>query len=60
MDFFVDNSAKSIYKMILGRDIFTYLGLNLQLYDHIIEADDGPFKGSMATVVYLGTYDSKT
>ena len=33
----VDKSAKGRYDMILGRDILTYLGLNLKLYYHIIE-----------------------
>ena len=41
----VDDSAKGSYDIILGRDILTELGLNSRLYDHIIEADDGPFKG---------------
>ena len=42
--------------MILGRDLLTELGLNLKLSDHIIEADDGPFKGSTTPMVDLGTY----
>ena len=45
--------------MILGRDLLTSLGLNLKLSDHIIEADDGPFKGSTAPMVDMGTYEFK-
>ena len=41
--------------MILGRDIFKVLGLNLELFDHVIEAYDGTFKGSTASMVDLGT-----
>ena len=33
----VDDSTKGSYDMILGRDLFTELILNLKLSDHIIE-----------------------
>ena len=49
-------SAKGRYDMILVRYILTSLVLNLKLYYHIVEADDGLFKGSMVPMVYLGTY----
>ena len=42
--------------MTLGRDIITQLGLNLKVFEHIIEAYDGPFIGSTVTVVNLGAY----
>ena len=42
--------------MILGRDILTELGLNLKLSENVIEADDGPFKGSTTPMVGLVTY----
>ena len=42
--------------MILGRYILTALGSNLKLSDHVIEADDGNFKGSMSPMVDPGTY----
>ena len=41
----VDDSAKIKYEMILGKNIFTALGLNIKFSDHVIEADDGTFKG---------------
>ena len=55
-DFCVDESDKGIYDMILGRDIFTSLGLNLKFSDHIIETDDGPFKGYTAPMIDMGKY----
>ena len=42
--------------MILGQDLLTELGLNLKFSEHAIEADYGPFNGSTATIVDLGTY----
>ena len=42
--------------MILGRDLLTELRLNLKLYEHVIEADDGPFNGSTIPMVDLCTY----
>ena len=42
--------------MILGRYILTALGLNIKFSDNVIEADDGPFKGSTAPMVDLGMY----
>ena len=52
----VYDSAKGRYYMILGRDILTALGLNLELSDHVYEADDGPFKVSTTHMIDLGTY----
>ena len=49
----VDESGKSRYYMILGRYILTALGLNIKLSDHVIEADDGPLKGSTTPMVKL-------
>ena len=45
--------------MILGRDLLISLGLNIKLSDHVIEADDGPFKGSTTSIVDMGTYEFK-
>ena len=42
----MDDSAKGRYYMILGRDIFTELGLKIKFSEHVIEADDAHFKGS--------------
>ena len=57
--FHVDDSNKGRYDMILGQDIWTELGLNLKFYEHVIEADDGLFKGSTTPMVDLGTYGFK-
>ena len=51
----VDDSVKGRYDIIIGQYILTELGLNLILYEHVIEKYDGPFKG-YAYMVDLGTY----
>ena len=45
--------------MILGIDLLTWLVLNLKFSYHVIERDDGPFKGSTAPMVDLCTYEFK-
>ena len=52
----VDDSSKGRYGMILGRDLFTKLVLNLKCSEHVIKADDEPFKGYTTHMVDLGTY----
>ena len=52
---YVDDSTKGRYDMILGLDLLTQLGLNLRFSEHVIESDDGPFKGSTTPMVNLGT-----
>ena len=42
--------------MILGQYILIELGFNLKLSEHVIEADDGTFKGSKTPIVDLGMY----
>ena len=49
-------STKGRYDMILWRDIFLELVLNLKFAEHAIKADDGPFKGYTTHMVDLGTY----
>ena len=46
-NFHVDDSSKGRYDMILGRDPLPYLGLNLKLSDHFVEADNRTLKGIM-------------
>ena len=58
-NFHVDDSAKVRYNMTLCYDLLTALGLNLKFSDHIIEADNGPFKGLTAPMVDMGTYEFK-
>ena len=45
--------------MILGRDLLTDLGSNLEFSDNVIKADDGTFKMSAAPMVDLGEYELK-
>ena len=52
----VDDSAKGRYNLILGRYLLTESGLDLKLSEHVIKADDRPFKGSKIPMVDLGTY----
>ena len=49
-------SAKGRYDMIIGKYLFTELGVSLKFSDHIIESNDGPFKGSTTPMVDLGPY----
>ena len=42
--------------MILGRYLWTELGLNLKIFEHIIKANDGPFIVYTVTMVDLGVY----
>ena len=42
--------------MIWGQDLLTELWLNLKMSKHVIEAGNGPFKGSTTPMVDLGTY----
>ena len=39
---YVDESTKSIYDMILGRDLLTTLGLDLKFSDNVIIGGEGP------------------
>ena len=55
----VDDYTKGRYDMILCRYLLTVLGLNINLYDHVIEADDGTLKWSTAPMVDLGMYEFK-
>ena len=57
--YYVYESSKGRYDMILGRYLLTESGLNLKFSEHVIKADDGHFKGSTAPVVDLGTYKFK-
>ena len=54
--FRVDESAKGMYDILLGGELLTELVLNLKFSEHVIEADDGTFKGCTTHVVDLGAY----
>ena len=51
----VDDPDKGRQDMILVQGILTESVLNLKFSEHVIEDDDGPFKGSTIPMVYLGT-----
>ena len=53
------DSAKGSYDMILRRYLLTELGPKIKVYDHVIESKNGPFKGSAAPMVDLGTCEFK-
>ena len=59
LNYHVDDSAKGRYDMILGRDILTTLGFNLEFSDPVIESDNGTFKGLTAPMFDLVTYEFK-
>ena len=52
----MDDSDKGRWDIILGTNILTELVLNLKLSEHVIEADGGPFKGSITPMIDLGKY----
>ena len=52
-NFHGDDSAKGIYDIILGRY------LSAKVSDHVIEADDGTFKGSAPPMVDICMYEFK-
>ena len=58
-NFHVDDTTKGRYDMILGRDILKTLGLNLKLFDYVIESDYGSFKELTPHMVDLGMYEFK-
>ena len=55
----VDVSAKGRYSMILGGNLLKALGLNIKLFEHVIEAGDVPLKVSNLPTIDLGTYEFK-
>ena len=52
----MDDFAKGRYDIILGRDLLTELGSNLELSEHVIEAGDAPFSRSTTSMDHLVTY----
>ena len=58
-DFHVDDSAKGMYEIVLGRDILIPLVLNSRFSDNSIEADYGNFKVSTVSMVDWGDYELK-
>ena len=58
-NFHVDYYAKGGYVIILGIYLLTDLGLNLKLSEHVIEENDGTFKGLAAPMVDMGTFEFK-
>ena len=58
-NFHMDDSTRGRYDMILGRDLFTKLVLNLKLSYFVVDAYDELFKGSAAPMVDMGKYEFK-
>ena len=58
-EFHVDDSAKIMYNIILGRYPLTVLVLNLKFSRNIIKVSDEPFEGSTEPMIYLCTYAFK-
>ena len=54
--FYVDDSDKISYDMIVTRYLLTELILSLKFSEHVIKADGGHFKESTTPMIYLGTY----
>ena len=50
----MDDSNRNRYGIILGRDLFTELRLNLKKIGHVIKGYDGSFKGYTVPMVDLG------
>ena len=46
--------------MILGRDLLTYLGFNLDFSEHVIKADYGTLKYYIIPMVDLGRHEFKS
>ena len=53
--FHVDGSFKDVYDIILGKYLWTELGLHLKLSEHVIEADNVTFQGSTTPMFGLVT-----
>ena len=55
----MDDSNKVRYNIILDRYLLIALRLHLNSYEYVIEAGDGPLKGSTALMIDLGAYEFK-
>ena len=55
--FHVDECTNCRYYMILGKDLFTALGLDLKFPENIILGGEGPYKGCSAPMVGVSNYD---
>ena len=52
----VDKFTTGRYEMILGRDLLTALGLDLNWSENVIIGGRGPHEGCLAPIVYLSNY----
>ena len=52
----MDDSTKVRYNIILDKYLLTELRLHLNIYEYVIEAGDGPLKGSTELIIDLGAY----
>ena len=58
--FHVDNKTKSMYAIILGRDLLTALGMDLKFFENIIIGGEGPYEGCLTPMVDLSNYEFKS
>ena len=55
----MDNSTNRRYDMILGRDLFTALGLDIKFSGNIIIGGEGTYEGCLEPMVGLSNDDFK-
>ena len=48
------------YDMILGRDLLTALGLDINFSENVIIGEEGPYIGCSSTIVDVINYDFKS
>ena len=58
--FNVDVSTNGRYDMILGRDLLTSLGLDLNFYENVIIGGEGTYKGCSVPMVDIRNYNFKS
>ena len=56
----VDESTNCRYKIILGRDLLTTLGLDLKFSENVIIGGEGPYEGCSAPMVDVKKYNFKS
>ena len=52
-----DESTNGRYYVILGRDLFTVLGLYLKFSENVIRGGEIPYEGCLAPIVDVNNYD---
>ena len=55
----MNESTNGIYDMILGRDLLTALGLDLNFIENVIIGGEGPYEGCLAPMFDVRNYNFK-